>query len=59
MAKDPKGKKVTGDVPQREAEQRRDAIIKKLLETPPKPRKRKGGVVVKGDDRPERKGRSR
>jgi hypothetical protein len=35
MVKAPK--KVEGDRPQKEAEERRDAIIKKMLSTPPKP----------------------
>lgn len=52
MAKTPK-ERLEGDRPQKEAEQRRDAIIRKLLETPPKPRKPKD----KGAARDEAKAR--
>ena len=35
--------KVAADVPPKEAEERRDAILKRMLNTPPKPKKGKDG----------------
>lgn len=37
-----KSRKIAADVPQKEAEERRDAILKRMLRTPPKPKKGKG-----------------
>ena len=44
MAKSPKYDKIESELPQKEAEERRDAILKRMLNTPPKTRKGKGGV---------------
>lgn len=45
--------KKTEELPQKEAEERRDTILKRMLNTPPKPRKGKGG-----GNEPKVKGRS-
>ena len=39
MAKTPKNQRIESDLTQKEAEERRDAILKKMLNTPPKPKK--------------------
>ena len=44
MAKTPTKSNGNSDVPQKEAEERRDAILKRMLNTPPKPKKGKGGA---------------
>lgn len=44
MAKAPKKDEIASDLSQKEAEERRDAILKRMLKTPPKPRKGKGGA---------------
>ena len=36
-------KKLEQELSQKEAEERRDAILKRMLNTPPKPKKGKGG----------------
>ncbi len=39
-----KARKNETELPKKEAEDRRDRILKRMLNTPPKPRKGKGGV---------------
>lgn len=36
--------KASDELPKKEAEERRDAILKRMLNTPPKPKKGKGEV---------------
>lgn len=43
MAKSIKATK-SDEIPRKEAEERRDAILKRMLNTPPKPRKGKSGA---------------
>src|SRR5262245_37394664 len=49
MAKIPKVREVESEFTQKEAEERRDAIIKRVLSTPPRPRKKKPEHERKGD----------
>ncbi len=54
MAKTPK-KSARDELPQKEAEERRDAILKRMLNTPPKPKKGKGrGNVQSAKEKPSR-----
>lgn len=48
MTKQPVKKPAVESVPQKEAEERRDAILKRMLNTPPKPKKGKGGTKKGG-----------